>query len=264
MVTAPVAGRLVITKQEPPIWRESLVGFDLVALGLSPVFYGIGVPKGDRCQGVVLIPGFLETDAINMGHLYLWLLRIGYIPFLSNIGINAKCLDKASNLLKETIDDAYAKTQKRIWLIGHSLGGLFARSAAVRWPEKIGGVITLGTPFQDVGAHPWVMTLVDLVGDEIHRRQPEGEKEPDCFTDHCSCPAVTAYRHRQMPDCVKRAAVYTQNDGVVDWNKCIEDNPELNHRAISLCHSSLACSWSSFQIVANIMKDWLTTQSALA
>src|SRR2546428_13059509 len=72
-----------------PIWKESLWPMDWLALRLSPVYHGAGVPRGDGSP-IVLVPGFLGTDAY-LFELHSWLGRIGYRPYMSGLGINAQC-----------------------------------------------------------------------------------------------------------------------------------------------------------------------------
>ena len=116
-----------------PIWFESLVGVDWTLLHISPVYYGFGVPKGDGAATIV-VPGFLGSD-VYLYELYLWLGRIGYKPYLSNIGWNADCLNTLSEKLIETIKTAHEETGRKVNLIGHSLGGVLSRSAAIQHPE---------------------------------------------------------------------------------------------------------------------------------
>src|SRR4029453_15855327 len=82
-----------------PIWREPLFGLDWLALRASPVFYGLGVPRGDG-SAVVLVPGFLGTDWYLL-ELYGWLGRLGYRPCLSRIGRNTERPETLSRRLLE-------------------------------------------------------------------------------------------------------------------------------------------------------------------
>ena len=52
-----------------PLWREALFGVDWLALRLSQVYYGFGVPHGDGAP-VIVIPGFLGSDTY-FGPMYL-------------------------------------------------------------------------------------------------------------------------------------------------------------------------------------------------
>ena len=85
-----------------PIWRETLFGFDWLALRTSPVLYGCGIPRGDGAP-VVVVPGFLGSDFYLL-EMYFWLGRIGYRPFLSRIGRNAECLDVLVGRLLGTVE----------------------------------------------------------------------------------------------------------------------------------------------------------------
>jgi len=94
------------------IWPEALFGVELLLLHAAPVFYGFGVPHGDR-SAVVLIPCFLGTDP-QMTHLHLWLRRIGYRSYFSRIGVNAGCPNLlVRERLTPTIDKALAATGRQ-------------------------------------------------------------------------------------------------------------------------------------------------------
>ena len=91
-----------------------------------PIFYGCAVPRGDG-SAVVLVPGFLASDWY-LFEIHAWLARIGYRPELSRVGRNADCLDVIAERLFVTIEAARAATGRPVHLIGHSLGGMLARS----------------------------------------------------------------------------------------------------------------------------------------
>ena len=121
-------------------------------LHATPVYYGLGVHPGDG-SGVILIPGFLGTD-LYLEELHSWLARIGYRPYFSGIGINAECPNLLiERHLNETIERALTETERKIHLIGHSLGGLIARSLASQRPDDVASVITLASPFRGTVAH---------------------------------------------------------------------------------------------------------------
>src|SRR5690348_15826931 len=130
-----------------PMWQEALFGVEVLLLRATPAYYGLGVSGGDG-SGVVVIPGFLGTDMYLM-EMFAWLRRIGYKPYFSGIGLNAECPNLLIRRhLNETIDRARSQTGRKIHLIGHSLGGIIARSVASQRPADVASVITLGSPFR--------------------------------------------------------------------------------------------------------------------
>jgi len=206
-----------------PILREPFLLLEFAALRLSPVYYGLGVPAGDG-TAVVIIPGLLGMDVV-LFELYGWLARVGYRAYFSGMGLAAECPDALARNLKATIDRAYAETGRRVHLVGHSLGGIFARSAAVRMPDRIASVTTLGSPFRGLVAHPWVLTLGDLVRRRIRSRYPKAPQ--GCATSRCSCAFARSLR-RKWPRSVAQTAIYTRADGIVDWRYCRTGDPKVD------------------------------------
>ncbi len=224
---------------------ESLVGFDWLALRSSPVFYGLGVPRGDR-SAVVVIPGFMGTD-LYLQELFWWLRRIGYRPYMSRIGRNADCLDLLVDRLSETIEKATVETGGRVHLIGHSLGGILARSAAMLFPERVQSVITLGSPFRGIRSHPAVLEMSKVVRARIKRTRPDNTP-PGCYTGHCGCDAVSALEV-PFPESIRQTAVYTRTDGVVDWRFCINDETETDFE-VPGTHIGLVFNASVYSLIA--------------
>ena len=224
-----------------PIWRESLAGLDWLALRTSAVFYGCGVSRGDGAA-VVLVPGFLGTDWYLL-ELHGWLARIGYRPYLSRIGRNAECLDLLSDRLLETVETARRDTGRSVHLIGHSLGGMLARSLATRRPELIASVVTLGSPFRGVRSHPLVLLVSERVRARVRR-----EERPDCYTGYCRCEAVTGLESA-FPAAVPQLAVYTRTDGIVDWRMCVSDDPAGNIE-VTGTHVGLVANAAAYRAIA--------------
>lgn len=201
------------------LWPELFAVLEWASLKTSPAYYGIGVPRGDGAP-VILVPGFLGSD-LSLMEMRAWLRRIGYRPYLSGIGRNDGCPDVLLERLLETIDRAYRETGSKVRLIGHSLGGLLARAAAVRRPRHVAQVITLASPFRRLSAHPFVLTLISLVRGKALKRD-FGNAEGSC-----ECSFLEAIKER-MPDSLTCTAIYTRTDPVVDWRDCVENDQALN------------------------------------
>jgi triacylglycerol lipase len=206
-----------------PILCEPLSLLELAVLRLSPVYYGIGVPAGDG-SAVVIIPGLLCMDLL-LYELHAWLARIGYRPYFSGMDIVNDCPDLLARRLAATINRAYADTGCRVHLIGHSLGGVFARSAAVRMSERVASVITLGTPFRGLVMHGVVVALANVVRRIIRARYRSLPER--CATSQCACAFGRSLR-RQWPESVTQTAIYTREDGLVHWRYCLTGDPQAD------------------------------------
>jgi pimeloyl-ACP methyl ester carboxylesterase len=228
------------------LWTEALCGAELLLLHTSPVFYGFGVPHGDG-SGVVIIPGFLGTD-VYLLELHAWLGRIGYRPYFSGIGVNADCPNLLIRYrLTETIETALKETGRKIHLIGHSLGGVLARSVAGQRPNDIASVIMLAAPFRGTVAHRTVLRAAEAVRKRIIDQRGRGVL-PECYTGRCTCDFIDSLR-QNLPRSVLETAIYTRQDGVVDWRCCVTKNPRLDFE-VPGTHIGMAFNPTAYTLVA--------------
>ena len=207
-----------------PIWRESLFAFDWLALRTSPIYFGCGVPRGHG-EPVIVVPGFLGSD-VYLVELHSWLARIGYRPYFSDVGQNSDCPDHVQELLLRTVRRANEESGQRVKMIGHSLGGMLARSLTLDHPELVETVISMGSPFRDaVRAHPALIAAMET----LRKGGRSGGKhiKPSCFSGHCTCDFV---KNMLAPEAygTRHFAIYSKNDGVVEWQSCIEEDAALN------------------------------------
>ena len=72
---------------------------------------------------------------------------------------------------------------------------------------------------------------------------------PTCYTGHCTCNFLTSLR-RKMPRSMFETAIYTQQDGVVDWRYCITGHADSDFE-VSGTHIGLAFNASVYSIIAN-------------
>ena len=227
-----------------PIWMESLVGLDWLALRMSPVWFGCGVRRGEG-EPVVLVPGFLGNDSY-LWELYGWLQRMGYEPYMSQIGRNADCLELLMARLLRRIETTQGTTGRRVHVIGHSLGGMLARAAATLRSGSVASVVSLGSPFRGVRSHPWVLATAARVRRRIQRDRSDGP--PTCYTGYCGCPTTESLASG-FPDAIPQIAVYTRTDGIVDWRFCINDDPSTNVE-VPGTHMGLAFNPFAYRAIA--------------
>ncbi len=226
---------------------EVFAACDWLRLRVSPVYYGYGVDHGDG-EPVVLVPGFLGSDLYLRG-MHRWLRRLGYSSYASAIGRNYDCPDLLAERLLLTIDQASLDTGRKVHLIGHSLGGTLARVVVGRAPTKVAQVITLGSPLESADVHPLVLAAQEVVRRRIHSGVP---RQPECYTDSCTCPFVSDIAQGPPPS-IPRHAIYTRTDGVVGWNSCVEDDPAMNIEVRS-SHLGLAFNAEAYREIARLLK----------
>jgi len=227
-------------------WTEALFAAEILLLHANPVYYGLGVPQGDD-SGVVIIPGFLGTDLYLM-ELHGWLGRIGYRPYFSGIGINADCPNLLiQRHLNETIENARAETGRKIHLIGHSLGGVIARSVAGQRSRDVASVITLASPIRGTVTSRTVLQAAEAVRLRILQEHGPGVL-PDCYTGRCTCNFVDSMK-RNIPDSMLQTAIYTRHDGIVNWQYCMSADPEANFE-VPGTHIGMAFNPSAYTIIA--------------
>lgn len=220
------------------------------------MYYGFGVPHGNG-EPVVLVPGFLGSDRY-LTEMHLWLRRIGYRPYFSGIGRNVDCPELLTQRLLVTVQQAYEETGGRVTIVGHSLGGMLARAAAHRAPSSVKQVITMGSPFRSVRAHPLILSAANFVRSNIVReRRTRREVTQSCFTPQCTCGFVTtlksdAFATNGNTPTFRRNAIYSKVDGVVDWRVCVEDDGRLN-REVTATHIGMAFNPDVYRTVANLL-----------
>lgn len=227
-------------------WTEALFGAEILLLHATPVYYGLGVPPGDG-SAVIIIPGFLGTD-LYLTELHAWLQRIGYTPYFSGIGINAECPNLLiQRRLNQTIEKALADTGRKVHLIGHSLGGVIARSVAGARPRDVASVITLAAPIRGTVANRAVLRAAEAVRLRILEEHGQGVL-PDCYTGRCTCNFIDTLR-RKVSNAMLETAIYTRQDGIVDWRYCMTMDPEKDVE-VPGTHIGMAFNPAAYTVVA--------------
>jgi pimeloyl-ACP methyl ester carboxylesterase len=235
-----------VAEADITIWKEALFAADVLLLHASPVYYGLGIPRGDG-SAVVLVPGFLGTDAY-LNQLHSWLGRIGYRPYFSGIGLNAECPNLLiQRRLNDNVEKALFDTGRKIHLIGHSLGGIIARSVAGQRPDDVASVTTLASPFRGTVVHRTVLRAAEAVRKRILEEHGTGVL-PTCYTGRCTCDFLDSLR-RKLPDSVLETAIYTRNDGVTDWRYCMTGCQNCDFE-VPGTHIGLAFNASVYTIIA--------------
>jgi pimeloyl-ACP methyl ester carboxylesterase len=228
-----------------PIWRESRVALEHAALRRDPVLKGEGVARGAGAP-VMLLPGFLAGDP-SMGTMAAWLKRIGYHPCRAEMRANVDCAERAIGRLEGALERKHERFGGKVALVGQSRGGALARLLAVRRPELVSGVVTLGSPLVDqLAVHPLVRGGVFGVG-LLGTLGVPGLFSRGCLTGDC-CARAREDAVALFPEGVGFVSVYSKSDGIVDWRSCLD--PAADQVEVSASHIGMSAHADTYRVIA--------------
>jgi pimeloyl-ACP methyl ester carboxylesterase len=217
----------------PPPWKmaiESRAAIDGARLALLAPRLARG-PRGDG-RPVIVLPGYGTSDASTI-LVRGYLTRLGYDVRGWGLGRNH---GRVLELLPEVegLVEGVVKHHGPVALVGWSLGGVLARETARALPGPVRRVVTMGTPV--IGGPKYTQTARayaerGLDVDEIERLVAERERAP------IGVPVT---------------AIYSRNDGVVDWRACIDRNhPEVEHVEVRSSHLGMGACPDVYAILAD-------------
>jgi pimeloyl-ACP methyl ester carboxylesterase len=186
---------------------------------------------------VLLIPGFMAGDA-SLGVLRHWLRRRGHRVSMSGMFLNVNCAERIVSRLQDQLVELSEETGRPVVLIGQSRGGAIARALAVREPERVCGLVMLGSPVADsLAVAPPVMRTVRwlaMLGD----LGVPGLFSGRCHEGEC-CERFRGDLSAPLMDTIDAVAVYSRSDGIVDWRACIDPHAESIEVDSSHCGMSV-------------------------
>src|ERR1700756_2268031 len=101
------------------------------SLLLSPLL--MRAPRGDGHPALTL-PGFLASD-LSMAPMRRYLKELGYDAYAWNMGRNFGGVASRRGALRDLLKRIHEATERKVSIIGWSLGGVYARDLAVQMPE---------------------------------------------------------------------------------------------------------------------------------
>jgi triacylglycerol lipase len=228
----------------PSLWLEQRALFELAELFVSPVYYGAGVPRGDGSP-VLLLPGFLGSDGY-LSVMSAWLRRVGYRPHASGLTVVVGSPLELFGRVLRRADALVAAADRRLTVIGHSLGGVLGRVLARLRPDLVRHVVALGAPLGRQGraaAHPLVRGLAHLLVREgvlpdalARERQLERELTSGA-----------------LPAGVRLTSIYSREDAVVDWRACIDADPRAAAVEVRGTHIGLAWNAEVYRHIGHVL-----------
>ncbi|WP_345456868.1 alpha/beta fold hydrolase [Nocardioides marinquilinus] len=169
---------------------------------------------------VLLVPGFMAGDT-SLAPMAKALRRRGWRTYRSHIHANVGCTREAAERLEARLEAITEKRGVRAQVVGHSLGGMIARGLAVRRPDLVAGIVTLGSPMLAPAAHHAALSLSVEVLVRLSWAGVPGLMTRRCVAGSCARESFDESRE-PVPTGVGFTAVYSRRDGIVDWRACVD------------------------------------------
>lgn len=199
---------------------------------------------------VVLVPGFMAGDS-SLLLMSRHLRRLGYRTYRSTMHANVGCTQEASYALERRIEAIAIRRERKVTIVGHSLGGLLARGIASRRPDLVDGIVTMGSPLLAPGAiHP-VLALDLAVVIALRRAGLGGMMGEDCTAGDCARLSWEEAR-RELDPGVSFTSVFSRRDGIIDWRGCLD--PEAETVEVRTSHLGMAVDPVVFDVVAGALQ----------
>lgn len=235
----------------PPLWRESRVPLEAAALLRDPIYRGDGVRAGGG-RPVLLIPGFLAGDD-SLGLMTRWLRRTGHQTRSAGIRSNTDCSARTVERLLARTEQLAERHGKRVVLIGQSRGGTFARVMAVRRPDLVSGIVTLGSPLTaSFDLHPAVRLQIRLVA-ALGSFGTPGMFGRECIEGAC-CEQFWGELSAPFPKDVGFVSIYSKSDGIVRWRSCLDS--AAKHVEVNASHCGMAVNPGAYRAIATALDSF--------
>jgi len=204
----------------PSAWQQILEWRALLELASLPWCSPLlaAAPRGDG-HPVLLLPGFMAGES-SLFALKLLLRSRGYAVETWGLGRNVGLHRRHAAALERKVRHMQHAAGRKVSLVGWSLGGMFAMSAAQQASECVRSVLTLGSPVSldtgGVSSPPAVQALYHLIA------------HPMGAAVHAIHPGVKELRQRNWPQ-LPISCLYSLSDGVVPPQEAtIDGNPALH------------------------------------
>lgn len=199
----------------------------------------VTAPRGDG-HTVLVLPGFATSDSTTIV-LRRYLRFLGYDPQPWGLGFNFG-YDALGDeeVLAARLTHAFQAQQRKVSLVGWSLGGIMCRRLAREHPEMIRQVISLGSPFTGDPDAVAIRRIYELVSGEVVS-SPKGR--------------ARFARDEQAPS-IPSVAIWSRSDGITNWRNCCEGSaPHLRNIEIRGSHLGLTHNAEVLLAVARLLAE---------
>lgn len=214
----------------------------------SPPRLGDGRP-------VLVLPGMFGND-LYLATLRSWLDRSGYRAVRSSLMVNAGCPERLTRRIEQNLERTIRESDQPIAIIGHSRGGLLARTIAARMQDGVSSLVLLGSPVGGItswataagyGADALAANRVPEAGNSARRLL-----DPDCNVPDCGCPFPTDFMRRLSPD-TRVTSIYSPADPIVPARAA--HAPGAHNIRVEGSHTGLAFNRRVYRELVDALRD---------
>ena len=197
-------------------------------------------PRGDG-HPVLVLPGLVAGDH-STWPMRTFLERLGYATYPWEQGLNFGPRDHIVKGLVDKIRAIQKKHDGKVSLVGWSLGGAMASALALRMPERIRSVITLGSPLTGHPKGTNVWRIFELVSGFRH--------------DDERLMALVGGK-----PLVPTTAIMSKTDGIVNWRMSLApDERRCENIEVSATHLGMGANpavlWAIADRLAQAENAW--------
>ncbi len=208
---------------------------------------------------VLLIPGFMAGDP-TLKAMSSMLRQQGFRTYRAQIRVNVGCTREAAERLERRLESIATRRNRKVTIVGHSLGGMLARGLAGRRPDLIEGIVSMGSPVLAPGAIHKVLAWDAQMLSRLTRAGFGGMMSADCFGGEC---ARLSWEESQVEIDPELAftAIYSKRDGIVDWRACLD--PAARHVEVRTSHCGMAVDPVVMDHVLAALRDQQVRRASL-
>jgi len=166
------------------------------------------VPRGDG-QPVLILPGLTAGDSSTVS-MRRFLKTKGYPTYGWKMGLNFGPRPGVEQGLIDLVENLADKYDRKVSIVGWSLGGIYARQLGKMMPKLVRQVISMGSPF---GGSPRATNAWRVYEMASGQSSHDGERH---MGGAISAPAP-----------VPSTAIYSKTDGICAWQNCIEVQSDI-------------------------------------
>ena len=218
-----------------PAFRRVAIEPTRAALELASTAGAFGLlqftPRGDG-HTVLVLPGFMAGER-STAPMRTYLGSRGYKAVGWKLGRNLGPTPAIVRGLDRRLAELAERSGQRVSLVGWSLGGIYARSMALRHADRVRNVVTLGSPVRLTDS-----SASNADGMFQYLR-------PYHLEDH---PGVDGGAPLEMP----ATSAYTRADAIVPWRSCLidEDHQSENVQVLG-SHTGLGFNPAALFLLAD-------------